>query len=128
MLEEYDAVILVDAMPRGGAPGTLYVLEPRTAAGREAALDGHSMDPVKVLEAVAALGGKVDRVLVVGCEPAARDAGADWEQSLSEPVRAAMDEAVALVESLARDIYIETWPPRRVATGGIDHESASVGG
>ena len=32
---DYDAAILVDAVPRGGAPGTLYVLEP-DVAGRAA--------------------------------------------------------------------------------------------
>ncbi len=28
LLDGYEAVILVDAAPRGGPPGTLYVLEP----------------------------------------------------------------------------------------------------
>src|SRR5947209_3209759 len=28
LLDPYDAVVLVDAAPRGNAPGTLYVLEP----------------------------------------------------------------------------------------------------
>ena len=28
LLDDYDAVLLVDAVPRGGPPGTLYVLEP----------------------------------------------------------------------------------------------------
>jgi len=28
LLEDYDAAIIVDALPRGQAPGTLYVVEP----------------------------------------------------------------------------------------------------
>ena len=28
LLDEYDTTILVDACPRGEAPGTLYVIEP----------------------------------------------------------------------------------------------------
>ena len=28
LLDAYDLVILVDACPRGGAPGTVYVIEP----------------------------------------------------------------------------------------------------
>src|SRR6266853_193590 len=28
LLDRYEAVVLVDAAPRGGAPGTIYVLEP----------------------------------------------------------------------------------------------------
>src|SRR5262249_50231013 len=36
LLDEYEAVILVDAAPRGGAPGTLYVVEisPSETAGK----------------------------------------------------------------------------------------------
>ncbi len=31
--EDYDAAVLVDAVPRGGEPGTLYVIEPELDAG-----------------------------------------------------------------------------------------------
>ncbi len=57
LLEDLDLVILVDAAPRGGPPGTLYVIEPesdekgRACARRSAMLDPHSLDPVKVLRA-----------------------------------------------------------------------------
>ena len=64
----------MDAAPRGGPPGTLYVLEPtarRAGRGgrRAASIEAHGMDPVKVLRLAAAMGGRVDRLLVVGCEP-----------------------------------------------------------
>jgi hypothetical protein len=36
----------------------------------------------------------------VGCEPTPRDPEADWEMALSEPVRAAVGEAVVLIESM----------------------------
>src|SRR5881227_271903 len=50
LLDGYEAVILVDAAPRGGPPGTLYVLEPeRGGAPDVAAIETHGMDPVKVL-------------------------------------------------------------------------------
>ncbi len=32
--EDYDAAVLVDAAPRGEAPGTLYVIEPELDDGR----------------------------------------------------------------------------------------------
>src|SRR3954462_334859 len=32
LLDGYEATILVDALPRGGPPGTLYVLEPELEA------------------------------------------------------------------------------------------------
>jgi hydrogenase maturation protease len=100
MLDDYETVILVDAAPRGQSPGTLYVIEPLVDAGENVMLQTHGMDLVKVLQAAAALGGRPRRVLIVGCEPTPRDPDADWEQSLSPPVRAAVDEAVALIESL----------------------------
>src|SRR5689334_2309782 len=44
--ERYDAVILVDAVPRGHAPGTLYVIDPDpVAADGVAVADGHTMTP-----------------------------------------------------------------------------------
>ena len=68
-LRDYDVAILVDAVPRGGAPGTLYVIEPELDAD-EAGPDAHGMDPVKVLALARGLGDPLPRVLVVGCEPA----------------------------------------------------------
>jgi hydrogenase maturation protease len=99
-LQDYDVAILVDAIPRGNAPGTLYVIEPELD-GSAAAIDTHAMDPVKVLALAQHLGDQLPRVLVVGCEPAVV-LGEDEELSaeLSEPVRAAVGEAVRIVESL----------------------------
>jgi len=110
LLEEFEAVILVDATPRGGRPGTLYVIEPEREAAPlnpEAAdlmIETHSMDPVKVLRLVAALGGRVERLLLVGCEPTPAGAEEEMALGMSEPVRAAVDEAVGLIESLVAGI------------------------
>jgi hydrogenase maturation protease len=108
MQEELDAVVLLDATPRGGRPGTLYVIEPEVDAD-DVALDAHGMDPVKVLALARTLGGSLPRTLVVGCEPQTR-MSADAEEivaALSEPVRAALDEAVRLVESVLEDLIPE---------------------
>jgi hydrogenase maturation protease len=101
LLDGYESVVLVDAAPRGGSPGTLYILElPRDESpGDAAAVGGHDLGPAKVLRLAAAMGGQVGRLFLVGCEPAA--AGADeMAMGLSEAVRAAVEEAVPLVESL----------------------------
>jgi hydrogenase maturation protease len=107
LLDGYEAVILVDAAPRGGRPGTLYVLEPAVGAPPEPDADGagplietHGMDPVKVLRLVEAMGGQVGRLLLVGCEPSPLAESDDMQAGLSDPVRAAVDEAVLLIESL----------------------------
>jgi hydrogenase maturation protease len=103
-LAGYDVAILVDAVPRGGAPGTLYVIEPELGDD-EVGLDAHGMNPVAVLALARTLGGPLPRVLVVGCEPAARMTGEEDEvvAELSEPVRAAVGEAVRMVESLVME-------------------------
>ncbi len=106
LLDGYESVILVDAAPRGGPPGTLYVLEPspEESSGPEVGgclLEAHGMDPAKVLRLVASLGGRVDRLLLVGCEPGACVEPDDIQPGLSEPVRMAVEEAVPLILSLA---------------------------
>jgi hydrogenase maturation protease len=102
MGDGYDAVVLLDAAPRGEAPGTLYVIEP-DLAGAEPGIDAHGMDPVRVLALARALGdGEPPRTLVVGCEPRTRMTAEDEHvvAELTEPVRASLEPAVTLVEEL----------------------------
>jgi len=103
--EGYDAAVFVDAVPRGEAPGTLFVIEPELESG-EVMLDAHGMDPVKVLSLAGQLGPIPERVLVVGCEPQVRMSGdeEDLVGELSEPVRAALGGAVELVESVLGEL------------------------
>jgi hydrogenase maturation protease len=101
--EGYDVAVFVDAVPRGGPPGTLYVIEPELEDG-DVALDAHGMDPVKVLALARELGGVPDRVVVVGCEPETTPDDDELVGELSAPVRAAVDEAVELVESLLDEL------------------------
>jgi hydrogenase maturation protease len=109
LLDSWDAVIIVDALPRGEAAGTLYVVEPDLAAlsgeaSAETALNPHSMDPVRVLHLAASQGTISAQVLVVGCEP--QDFGDELEgrMGLSSPVQAAVEEAANMVVDLAARI------------------------
>ena len=111
MLGDYNMLVLVDAIPRGGSPGTLYLIEPDLSgmtpekgveAGR-VALDNHSMDPVKVLAFARTLGAKPIHTLLVGCEPAPMSDGNDYtemQMGLSEQVQAAVIEAEKMIDSL----------------------------
>jgi hydrogenase maturation protease len=108
--DDYDVVVFVDATPRGEEPGTVYLIEPEIEEDGGVVLDTHGMDPVKVIKLARALGAKPTRTLVVGCEPQLVVSGEDYEDmlmELSEPVRAAVDEAVKLVESLVEEINKE---------------------
>ncbi len=102
LMEDWELVILVDALPRGGEPGTLYTLEPDLPNGEQVPpdLNAHTMNPVAVLQMVSALGGQVGRMLVVGCEPANLEPDAEGNMGLSPAVAAAVDEAVRMVEEL----------------------------
>ena len=105
--EDYEVVIFVDAVLRGEEPGTVYLIEPEIEEDGEISLDTHGMDPVKVIKLSRALGAKSTRTLVVGCEPQVVLSGEDYDDmsmELSEPVHAAVGEAVKLVESLVEEI------------------------
>ncbi len=110
MQDGYDAVILLDATPRGQAPGTLYVIEVDQDEEGEVTVDGHGMDPVAVMGLVRTFGGTPPPTYVVGCEPQTRMSADDEEivAQLSVPVAAALDPAVQLVESLLKDITEKT--------------------
>lgn len=102
-IDHWDLIILVDAVPRGGQPGTVYVIEPDLpgAPPSQGAMqfDAHTMNPVAVLQMVAILGGKANRLLIVGCEPSVTNPE-DVGMGLSAPVSAAVDEAVRVIEEL----------------------------
>lgn len=97
--ESYDTLVLVDAVPLGEAPGTVALLDAsdRTEAVQVGPVDGHSMSPDVVLSSLYHLGGHVDRVLVVGCQPAV----VEERMGLSEPVARAVDVAHDVVLDLA---------------------------
>ena len=104
--EDYDAAVLVDAVPHGEPPGTLCVIEHAGPRDEEAVLDVHGMTPLRVLALARALGTVPARILVVGCEPAVVMGADDAEiaMELSPPVRAALPAAVELVESLLGEL------------------------
>lgn len=96
LLEGCDRLILIDAMPRGGAPGDVVVLEVGPDDLGSGELDAHGMAPASVLAGLGALGGRLPRTFVVGCEPA--DVGEGM--GLSPSVAAAVDRAVSAVRVL----------------------------
>lgn len=96
LMDPYDLTILVDACARGLAPGTVFLLEPDPIDAAPQNFDPHSLNPMNVLRMVKSLGGTPGRILIVGCEPA----NLAESDALSRPVAAAIDEAIALIESL----------------------------
>jgi hydrogenase maturation protease len=116
----YDTLVLVDVVPRGGSPGTVYLIEPDLSGissqqGVEAgriALDSHSMDPVKVLAFAHTLGARPIRTLLVGCEPGESADYEEMQMGLSEPVQAAIDEAIKMIDTLVDQLLLTGEPLR----------------
>ncbi len=101
LLDGYEALVLIDAAPRGGKAGDLYLIEPDLASIPEddgSLLNAHGMQPDAVLSLIKTLARDqaeqvIQRVLVVGCEPGTVEEG----MGLSPPVAAAVDPAVDMV-------------------------------
>jgi hydrogenase maturation protease len=98
VMRGYHAMVLVDVSEQGGEPGDVYVLEPDPGDIKPIqdgeTISPHGMDPQSVLRFVKTVHGWPGKVVVVGCEPA------DVENialELSEPVKAAVDRAAAVV-------------------------------
>jgi hydrogenase maturation protease len=113
LLDPWDSVVIVDALPRGGAPGTLYTIEPdleslRDAPPGEAMINPHGMDPIRVLQLAFSMGTVKANVTVVGCEP--KDFGDELEgrMGLSAVVQSSIPGAVEMVESVIRRILAES--------------------
>src|SRR5262245_33011805 len=75
LLDNYDRVIIVDASPNGGEPGSIYLIAPspsgrgrREAPGEGVSLDPHAMNPMQVLALARSMGTEIKSVLIVGCE------------------------------------------------------------
>ncbi len=101
LLEEWDTLVLVDAIPNRGNPGTLHVFQADYQADHESGpstpgLDAHSMDPAAVFASLRALGGSPPYTVVVGCEAGSVDEGI----GLTEPVAKAVPRAVRAVEKI----------------------------
>lgn len=107
LLDGYDLTILIDAVPRGGKPGTLYKIEPDLAAiddfeQPDMIVETHGMNPVKVLAMVKAMGGSLEKIVLIGCEPAPLTSD-EGEMGLTLPVQAALREASRMVEEIVAE-------------------------
>jgi hydrogenase maturation protease len=106
VMRGYDALLILDVSRQGGAPGTLYVMEPDERSVEAGIEDGevinpHGMDPQTVLRFVRSVGAWPARVIVIACEPAEVEA---MGFGLSEQVGSAVDAAVELVMETVNEL------------------------
>ena len=101
LLDGYDALVLIDAMPLGEAPGPVVTFEPDVESIDATSVDAHSMSPAVVLGLLAGMGAELPHVVVVGCQPLTLEEG----MGLSEPVMAAVVPAAEAVLQVVYDIH-----------------------
>jgi hydrogenase maturation protease len=107
LLDGYRALVLVDALPNRGSPGTVHVFKADDQAmSSVTGLDAHAMDPAAVFASLNALGGTPPYTVVVGCEVESVEDGI----GLSDAVAAAIPDAVRSVESVVAQLLT---PARR---------------
>ena len=107
LLEPWRAVVIVDAMARGGSPGDLYLLALEQETAADATFDAHSMDPSRVVALARSLGDVSAPIYVIGCEPAGFGDQFEGEMGISPPVASAIPEAARMIESLTRRLLLE---------------------
>jgi hydrogenase maturation protease len=107
LLDEYDAVILIDATQRGEPPGTLYLIEPdlEEISSAEMLIETHRMEPLRVLALAQSMGANLRRIRIVACEPEVLESD-DGHIGLSSRVAGAVDEAIRIVESLIQEALV----------------------
>lgn len=97
LLEDWDTLVLVDAVPSRGSPGTLHVFQAdHESSPATIGFDGHGMDPATVFASLRALGGNPPYTVVVGCEAGSVEEGI----GLTEPVARAVPRAARAVEEI----------------------------
>lgn len=110
LMEGFDALIVIDAVDRGGEPGSLFYLEPTvpgpdelTEAERASFLANmHYTVPAKAFLMARALGVLPERVLLVGCQPAGLELGIGLTPVVEEAVTQAVARVLELTAEYAR--------------------------
>jgi hydrogenase maturation protease len=103
-----DGLVLVDAVDRGAAPGTLFELAPEVGEATHVA-DVHLANPDRVLSIAKSMGALPPRVRIVGCQPA--DVDTLWED-LSPVVELAVERALGVVRRI-----VDGWLQEPVRAG-----------
>jgi hydrogenase maturation protease len=108
LTDGYETVILIDAAPQGGPPGTVCVIEPDLDApasreGNPGSWDPHRLATLEVLQQAKSACSTFPQLFLVACEPA--DLGGDAGRlGLSPRVQGALERAMTEVESLVAAI------------------------
>jgi hydrogenase maturation protease len=119
LMDGYDALIVIDAVEKGSAPGTLHVLEAQVPELEtwnddqrgDFLADMHYTTPSKALVLAKALGVLPPQVYIVGCQPAEAD---DLGIGLTDPVSQATDGTVREIERIVQRVMKQAVAPATI--------------
>jgi len=114
LLSGYDALVIVDAVERGAAPGTLFVLEPVRArplewsveTRRDYFADTHYAEPSHALALAEGVGALPKRVVIVGCQVEMVD---DLVHGMTPAVARAVDLTVQQIPDILTRLMEGAW-------------------
>lgn len=102
----WSAVVILDAVQRGGQPGTLYHIELDSASDLAASPDGHTATVESARAFAREMGLTLPPMHLIGCEPLTVEPEFDRE-GLSPPIAAALPEALRMTRELIADLAME---------------------
>lgn len=110
LMSGYDALIVIDAVEKGAAPGTVFVLEPmdgkveiKNLELHQKMVDMHYADPSKVLLMAKAVNVCPPIVYIVGCQPEFVDEAEEGlRPSVENAIPQAINEVISLLEQLQK--------------------------
>jgi len=113
LMDGFDALIIIDALDRGAAPGQVFVLEPdaeslKTPPTTHEATDLHQADPEVVLRMAAALKALPPRAWIVGCQAVDCDElGAPLTEAVARAVPVTVERVSQIVQALQKEEICE---------------------
>ncbi|WP_307828629.1 hydrogenase maturation protease [Antrihabitans sp. YC2-6] len=109
LLDGWDGLVLVDAVPNRGAPGTVRAFEVNDSTNIGVGqFDAHAMDPGAVFASLRALGGELPPTVVVGCQVESVDEGIGLSQVVRDSVETAVDAVFDVVERMVAGCVSES--------------------
>lgn len=101
-----DALVVVDAIPSRGAPGTVHLIHVDPSDVDGIAFDAHGMDPVTMLAGVTAMGGVLPVTYIVGCEAQTVEESTELSPAVADAVEPACAAVLTLVQRLTSELVV----------------------
>lgn len=96
--ENYNLVILVDAVKVGAKAGAVFVIEPKSLANSE--IISHDLTPNKALQFAQNFENPPKKMLLIGCEPT----NLEFNDEMSEVVKNSIEKAVTKILELIKNV------------------------